>query len=147
MIEAAQAVSTKAEIQKRYEAFKAKGLKLNLTRGKPASDQLDLSNVLLSLPGVSDFTAEGATDVRNYGGLQGLIEVRRLFSGIMGAPADQIVVANNSSLALMHDCVVYSLLKGTCEGFAPWSKQPDIAFLCPVPGYDRHFKICEDYGK
>jgi DNA-binding transcriptional MocR family regulator len=146
MIEAAQAVSTKAEIQERYEAFKAKGLKLNLTRGKPASDQLDLSNVLLSLPGVSDFTAEGATDVRNYGGLQGLIEVRRLFSGIMGAPADQILVANNSSLALMHDCIVYALLKGTCDSKAPWSKQGDIAFLCPVPGYDRHFKICEDYG-
>ena len=147
MIEAAQAVSTtKAEIQKSYDAFKAKGVKLNLTRGKPASDQLDLSNELLGLPGTSDFTAEGATDVRNYGSLQGLVEVRRLFSGIMGAPADQIVVANNSSLALMHDCIVYSLLKGTCDSTAPWSKQGEIAFLCPVPGYDRHFKICEDYG-
>ncbi len=146
MIEAAQAVPTKAEIEQSYDAFKAKGLKLNLTRGKPASDQLELSNELLSLPGTSDYTAEGATDVRNYGGLQGLIEVRRLFSGIMGAPVDQIVVANNSSLALMHDCIVYSLLKGTCDSPAPWSKQGEIAFLCPVPGYDRHFKICEDYG-
>ena len=145
MIEAAQVAST-TEIQQSYEAFKAKGLKLNLTRGKPASAQLQLSNALLGLPGASDFTAEGATDVRNYGGLQGLIEVRRLFSGIMGAPADQIVVANNSSLALMHDCIVYSLLKGTCDSSAPWSKQGEIAFLCPVPGYDRHFKICEDYG-
>jgi hypothetical protein len=101
MIEAAHAVPTKTEIQKTYDAFKAKGLKLNLTRGKPASDQLNLSDGLLGLPGASDFNAEGATDVRNYGGLQGLIEVRRLFSGIMGAPAEQIVVANNSSLALM----------------------------------------------
>ena len=146
MIEAAQAVPTKAEIQQSYDAFKAKGLKLNLTRGKPASDQLELSNELLALPGTSDYTAESATDVRNYGGLQGLIEVRRMFSGIMGAPADQIVVANNSSLALMHDCIVYSLLKGTCDSPVPWSKQGEIAFLCPVPGYDRHFKICEDYG-
>ena len=146
MIEAAQAVPAKAEIQKTYDAFKAKGLKLNLTRGKPASNQLDLCNGLLALPGSSDFTAEGATDVRNYGGLQGLTEVRRLFSGILGAPADQIVVGNNSSLALMHDCIVYSLLKGTCDSAAPWSKQGEIAFLCPVPGYDRHFKICEDYG-
>ena len=146
MIEAAQAAPTKAEIQKSYDAFKAKGLKLNLTRGKPASDQLDLSNELLGLPGASDFAAEGAADVRNYGGLQGLIEVRRLFSGIMGAPAEQIVVANNSSLALMHDCITYSLLKGTCDSSAPWSEQGEIAFLCPVPGYDRHFKICEDYG-
>jgi len=146
MIEAAQALPTKAEAQKSYEVFKAKGLKLNLTRGKPASDQLDLSNELLRLPGSSDFTADGATDVRNYGGLQGLIEVRRLFSGILGAPADQIVVANNSSLALMHDSIVYALLTGTCDSVAPWSKQGEIAFLCPVPGYDRHFKICEDYG-
>jgi DNA-binding transcriptional MocR family regulator len=146
MIEAAQAVPTKAEVQKSYDAFKAKSLKLNLTRGKPASDQLDLSNELFALPGTADFTAEGATDVRNYGGLQGLIEVRRLYSGILGAPADQIVIGNNSSLALMHDCIVYSLLKGTCDSLAPWSKQGEIAFLCPVPGYDRHFKICEDYG-
>ena len=146
MIEAAQAISTKADLQKSYDAFKAKSLKLNLTRGKPASDQLDLSNQLFALPGAEDFTAEGATDVRNYGGLQGLVEVRRLYSGILGAPADQIVVGNNSSLALMHDCIVYSLLKGTCDSLAPWSKQGEIAFLCPVPGYDRHFKICEDYG-
>ena len=146
MIEAAQAVPTKAEVQQSYDAFKAKGLKLNLTRGKPASDQLELSNELLVLPGASDYTAESATDVRNYGGLQGLIEVRRMFSGIMGAPADQIVVGNNSSLAVMHDCIVYSLLKGTCDSPAAWSEHGEIAFLCPVPGYDRHFKICEDYG-
>jgi DNA-binding transcriptional MocR family regulator len=146
MIDTAQASPTKEDVQKHYDAFKAKGLKLNLTRGKPASDQLDLSTGLLALPGATDFTAEGATDTRNYGGLQGLAEVRRLFSGIMGAPADQIVVANNSSLALMHDTIVYSLLKGTCDSAPPWSKQGEIAFLCLVPGYDRHFKICEDYG-
>jgi DNA-binding transcriptional MocR family regulator len=143
MIEAA--IPAKAEVQKSYEAFKSKGLKLNLTRGKPASTQLDLSTDLLVLPGASDYMAEGATDCRNYGGLQGLAEARRLFSGMMGAPADQIIVANNSSLALMHDVIAYSLLKGTCDSPAPWSKG-EIAFLCPVPGYDRHFKICEDYG-
>ena len=142
----AQAAPAKPEALNAYEAFKAKGLKLNLTRGKPAAAQLDLSAELLALPGASDFTAEGATDCRNYGGLQGLIEVRRLFSGIMGAPPEQIVALNNSSLALMHDVIAYALLKGTCDSPAPWSKQGDIAFLCPVPGYDRHFKICEDYG-
>lgn len=133
-------------VREAYDAFKARNLKLNLTRGKPAAHQLDLSAALLSLPGPADFTAEGATDCRNYGGLQGLVEVRRLFSGIMGAPAEQLVVANNSSLALMHDTLVYALLKGTCDSAAPWSQQGPIAFLCPVPGYDRHFKICEDYG-
>jgi DNA-binding transcriptional MocR family regulator len=146
MIEAAQAVSTKEQAQQSYDAFKANGVKLNLTRGKPASDQLDLCAGLLTLPGAADFTAEGATDSRNYGGLQGLIEARRLFSGIMGAPPEQIVVGNNSSLALMHDCIAYSLLRGNCDSTAPWSKQGEIAFVCPVPGYDRHFKICEDYG-
>jgi DNA-binding transcriptional MocR family regulator len=134
------------QIQKDYAAFKSKGLQLNLTRGKPSTAQLDLSAELLSLPGSADYIAEGATDGRNYGGLQGLIEARRLFSGIMGAPPEQVFVANNSSLALMHDMVVYSLLKGTCDSAAPWSKGGEIAFLCPIPGYDRHFRICEDYG-
>jgi DNA-binding transcriptional MocR family regulator len=134
------------QIQECYNAFKAKGLKLNLTRGKPSSAQLDLSAELLLLPGPTDYVSEGPTDCRNYGGLQGLVEVRRLFSEIMQAPPEQVVVANNSSLAVMHDTIVFSLLKGVPDGSAPWSKQGEIAFLCPVPGYDRHFKICEDYG-
>jgi DNA-binding transcriptional MocR family regulator len=148
MTEAVRATSLASieEIQQAYHAFKARGLKLNLTRGKPSPAQLDLSAELLSLPGAFDHLAEGGTDCRNYGGLQGLAEARRLFSGVLGAPPDQVVVANNSSLALMHDVVVYSLLKGTCDTTLPWSKQGEIAFLCPTPGYDRHFKICEDYG-
>lgn len=137
---------TRQQIQASYDAFKARGLKLNLTRGKPAAAQLDFSNEMLALPGLSDYKAEDKTDCRNYGGLQGLPEVRKLFSGIMGAPAEQILAANNSSLALMHDSIVYSLLKGTCDSAKPWSQQGEISFLCPVPGYDRHFKICEDYG-
>jgi DNA-binding transcriptional MocR family regulator len=134
------------QLQEDYNGLKARGLKLDLTRGKPAPDQLALSNALLSLPGEADYVAEGAVDTRNYGGLQGLIEVRRLFSGLMGAAPEQIVAANNSSLALMHDTLVYALLKGTCDSKTPWSQQGEISFLCPVPGYDRHFKICEDYG-
>ncbi len=134
------------QLREDYDAFKAKGLKLDLTRGKPSPAQLDLSAALLSLPGEKDYVAEGATDTRNYGGLQGLIEARRLFASMMGAPPEQIIVANNASLGLMHDTIVYALLKGTCDSTAPWSKQGEISFLCPVPGYDRHFKICEDYG-
>jgi DNA-binding transcriptional MocR family regulator len=143
MTDVAQMPSTQS-IQESYAAFKAKGLKLNLTRGKPSSAQLDLSAALLSSP--VDYLAGDKTDCRNYGNLQGLAEARRLFSKLLGAAAEQVVVANNSSLALMHDAVVYSLLKGTCDSMAPWSKQGEIAFLCPVPGYDRHFRICEDYG-
>ena len=138
--------SVSQQLQESYNAFKAKGLKLDLTRGKPSSAQLELSNEMLSLPGSSDYLAEGATDCRNYGGLQGLAEVRRMFSGIIGAPAEQMVVANNSSLALMHDTMIFALLKGTCDSATPWSKQGEIAFLCPVPGYDRHFSICKEYG-
>ena len=133
-------------IEDSYQAFKARGLKLNLTRGKPSAAQCNLSADLLSLPGPADYVAEGAMDCRNYGGLQGLLEARKLFSGIMGAPAEQVVIANNSSLALMHDTIVYALLKGTCDSPVPWAQHGEIAFLCPVPGYDRHFTICQDYG-
>ncbi len=138
--------STLQQLRADYEAFKAKGLKLDLTRGKPSPAQLDLSNELLGLPGAADHAAEDGTDCRNYGGLQGLPEARRLFAGLVGAPAEQVVVGNSSSLAMMHDCVTYALLKGTGDGPAPWSKQGEVAFLCPVPGYDRHFTICRDYG-
>jgi len=131
--------------QERYEELKSKGLKLDLTRGKPSAAQLDLSSELLSLPGVDDYTADGA-DCRNYGGLQGLTEVRKLFSGILGAPAEQIVLGNNASLALMHDTISFALLKGMSDSVTPWSRQGEISFLCPVPGYDRHFAICEAYG-
>jgi len=134
------------ELREKYEAFRARGLKLNLTRGKPSAAQLELSEELMTLPGAGNYMAEGATDCRNYGGLQGLAEARRLFAGMLGAPPEQVVVANNSSLALMHDCVTYALLKGTCDSAIPWGKRGEIAFVCPVPGYDRHFRICEDYG-
>ena len=135
-----------SELKESYEALRKKGLKLNLTRGKPSPAQLDLSNGLLALPGEGKYMAEGATDCRNYGGLQGLAEARRLFAGMMGVPAEQVVVANNSSLALMHDCIAFALLKGMSDSTAAWGRQGEISFLCPVPGYDRHFRICEDYG-
>lgn len=136
----------RAGLRQEFEALKGQGLKLDMTRGKPASAQLDLSAEMLALPGNRDTTAEDGTDARNYGNLQGLAETRALFATLMGAPADQIVVANNSSLALMHDTIVYALLKGVPGGKGPWSKEEPISFLCPVPGYDRHFALCEGYG-
>ena len=137
---------TLQQIQTEYAALQALGLKLDLTRGKPSPEQLDFSAELLGLPGPTDFLAEGSVDVRNYGGLQGLPEARRLFSGLLGAPLGQIILGNNASLALMHDIVVFALLKGVPDGSVPWSQQGEIAFLCPVPGYDRHFRICEEHG-
>jgi len=135
------------QAHKAYEAFKATGVRLDLTRGKPSPEQLDLSNELLRLPGNGDFLQADGGDARNYyGSLQGLPEARELFSHMLGAPKEQIIIGNNSSLALMHDCIVYALLAGAIAGTEPWAKGGPVAFLCPVPGYDRHFSICEAYG-
>ncbi len=141
-----QRADLRATLREEYEALKAQGLKLDMTRGKPASEQLDLAAEMLALPGNRDTTAEDGTDARNYGNLQGLPETRALFAPVLGAPAEQIVVANNSSLALMHDVLVYALLKGVPGGEKPWGKQEPITILCPVPGYDRHFALCEGFG-
>lgn len=135
-----------ADVQRRYDAFARRGLALDLTRGKPSGAQLDLSNGLLDLPGADDFTAADGSDVRNYGGLQGLPELRALLAPLFGAPPAQFVLGDNSSLALMHDAVAFALLKGTVDGPRPWGREPRVAFLCPVPGYDRHFAICQDLG-
>lgn len=134
-----------AQIRQRYDAFAKRGVKLNLTRGKPSSRQLDLSNELLSLPGPADYTA-GNIDCRNYGELQGLPELRALLAPVFGVTPDRVIVGDNASLSLMHDAVAFSLLKGNCDSERPWSKEPRIAFLCPVPGYDRHFGICQELG-
>lgn len=135
----------RAGLRREHETLKAKGLRLDMTRGKPAPDQLDLAAEMLALPGNRDASAEDGTDARNYGNLQGLPETRALFAPVLGAPAGQVVVANNASLALMHDVIVYALLKGVPGGHGPW-KNETVEFLCPVPGYDRHFAICENYG-
>ncbi len=128
-----------------YDAFRARGLKLDMTRGKPAPDQLDLANDLLAFPGNGDYLSEAGDDARIYGVLQGLPEARALFAPMLGAPPGQIFVADNSSLAVMHDCIVWALLKGVPGSAAPWG-QAAPAFICPVPGYDRHFALCEEYG-
>ena len=130
----------------RYDAFARRGVKLDLTRGKPASTQLDLSADLLALPGVADYLAADGTDTRNYGLLQGLPELRAVLAPLFGLDPQHVVIGDNSSLGLMHDTIAYALLCGTGDGPGPWSKRPRLAFLCPVPGYDRHFAICQDFG-
>ena len=129
-----------------YEAFKARGLKLDMTRGKPSPEQLDLAAGMLGLAGNGDYVTQAGEDARNYGGQQGIAEVRALFTHLLDAPADQIVVGDNSSLAMMHDSIAWALLTGVPGSVKPWSKESDVAFLCPVPGYDRHFALCEAYG-
>ena len=134
------------QVRQRYDAFAMRGLKLDLTRGKPAAGQLDLSARLLTLPGPDDYLAADGTDTRNYGVLQGLPELRALLAPLFGATADQTILGGNSSLGLMHDAIAYALLQGTSDSARPWSREDRIAFVCPVPGYDRHFAICEDFG-
>ena len=129
-----------------YEAFRARGLKLDMTRGKPSPEQLSLSDAMLLPQGNRDTTTDAGEDARNYGGLQGLPEVRTLFGDALGLPPEAIVLGNNSSLALMHDCIVWALLKGVPGSERPWSRETAPAFICPVPGYDRHFAILEDFG-
>ena len=135
-----------AQAERDYAELQARGLKLDMTRGKPSPEQLDLATGMLALPGNRDHESEDGQDVRNYGGLQGLLEMRRLFSAVIDAPAEQIVIAENSSLAIMHDCIVWALLKGVPGGTAPWSQAEKPAFICPVPGYDRHYALCEEFG-
>ncbi|MEP7247832.1 MAG: aminotransferase class I/II-fold pyridoxal phosphate-dependent enzyme [Gammaproteobacteria bacterium] len=132
--------------RRRYEEFKQRGLRLDLTRGKPSPAQLDLASPLLRLPGEGDYLAADQTDCRNYGVLQGLPELRALLAPLFGAAPDQLVLGENSSLGLMHDTIVFALLTGASDSPRPWAKESRVALICPVPGYDRHFAICEQFG-
>ncbi len=114
-----------------YQDLAERGLSLDLTRGKPSPEQLDLSDDLLSLPGGRHTAADG-TDVRNYGGLQGLPELREIFAGVLQVPVAQLLAAGNSSLELMHDCLVHALLSVLPGAESRWVDQERIAFLCPV---------------
>ncbi|MEU7745885.1 aminotransferase class I/II-fold pyridoxal phosphate-dependent enzyme [Nonomuraea sp. NPDC049158] len=130
--------------QRDYAELVQRGLSLDLTRGKPSPRQLDLANDLLKLP--TSYKAADGTDGRNYGNLQGLSELRELFGPLLQVPAEQLVVGGNSSLAVMHDTIVHALLSKVPGAERRWVEEPEITFLCPVPGYDRHFTICERFG-
>jgi DNA-binding transcriptional MocR family regulator len=129
-----------------FEAFKAQNLKLNMARGKPSSEQLDLSAGLLdALPSTADLHDSAGTDLRNYGGLLGIPEARELFAQILEVSSAQVMVGNNSSLNLMYDTVSRSMSRGV-RGFKPWSRLDYVKFLCPAPGYDRHFAVSASFG-
>ncbi len=129
-----------------YDRLKTEKLTLDLTRGKPSPEQLDLSAELLSLPGADDYRDASGTDCRNYGGLTGLPELRAIFAELLNIPVENLIAGNNASLEIMHDLIVASLLHGTVGSPRPWSQEPVVKFLCPAPGYDRHFAITESYG-
>ena len=135
-----------AKVSREYEDLKARGLKLNMARGKPGKAQLDLVSDIFSLmQKPEDYVSDGI-DVRNYGELSGLSAARRLFAEILGCKPEQVFVGGNASLQLMYDTVSKAYTHGLLHSERPWCKEPVVKFLCPSPGYDRHFKVTESFG-
>ena len=144
---------TKEECQKelavvsaRYDALKKGDKKLDMSRGKPNPAQLDLSMAMLAQSPFELITTRKGTDVRNYGELAGVDECKELFADLLGLKQENIIMGGQSSLNLMYDSIVRALLLGVYGGSKPWGQQGQLKFLCPVPGYDRHFAICEEFG-
>lgn len=136
-----------ATLQEQYEEAKAKNLALDMTRGKPGSEQLDLTLPMLDLVTSSDYKTIGGADTRNYGGLDGIPEAKELFKEFLEVDStDEVVVGGNSSLTLMHDTIARCMSHGNSSSSTPWGKLEKVKFLCPSPGYDRHFSICEHFG-
>lgn len=136
----------KEALEAEYEKIKGLGLALDMSRGKPGADQLDLSMPMMDvLTSESMLKSENGMDLRNYGVLDGIPEAKELISGMIGCRADQVMVYGNSSLNIMYDQIARAMYDGIC-GNTPWSQQENIKFLCPVPGYDRHFTITEHFG-
>lgn len=133
-------VSKQAVLQKRYDEFKAMNLKLDMSRGKPGADQLELSSDLLNC---MDYIADGI-DLRNYGMLDGIPSCKKLFADLMGVESKNVIIGPNASLTLMFDYISQCYTHGA--GDKPWCQAGEIKFLCPVPGYDRHFTILEYFG-
>ena len=133
-------IAERSALEKRYNEFKAKGLKLDMSRGKPGADQLDLSS---GINGVKDFIENGV-DYRNYGILDGIPECKKLFADLMGVEPKNVIIGPNASLTLMFDYISQCYTHGA--GCAPWCTLESVKFLCPVPGYDRHFTILEHFG-
>lgn len=127
----------------RYQALSRHNLQLDMTRGKPAPEQLDLSDGILGVVGSSDCIGSDGTDYRNYGILTGIPEAKAFFAAYMEVEPDNIIVGGNSSLTMMYDAIAGAVLFGVPGGKGPWRDQEGVKFLCPVPGYDRHFAVCE----
>ena len=134
------------KVSAEYESWKAKGLKLNMARGKPSKKQLELSNSLLTVLSDPADCVDGGVDARNYGELKGLESARKLFADILGCKTSQVFAGGNSSLQLMYDTVSKAYTHGLLHSEKPWGKLDRVKWICPVPGYDRHFKVTESFG-
>lgn len=140
-----QLASLEAELNSQYESLKAQNLKLDITRGKPSAEQLSLSNNLDGILEGNYITAEGE-DTRNYGNLNGIAEVRRLGADMLDVPSDNVIAAGNASLTLMYICMLHACYYGARGPVNAWSNACKPKMICPVPGYDRHFALCENLG-
>ncbi|MDE5931409.1 MAG: aminotransferase [Lachnospiraceae bacterium] len=139
-------VLLKEELEKKFEEAKSKGLKLDMSRGKQSTAQLDMTMSIMDVfDADSVLKTEDGVDCRNYGLMDGIPEVKKLLGDMMGVPAQNVLVYGNSSLSVMYDTVCHSMTHGVM-GSTPWCKLDKVKFLCPVPGYDRHFKITEYFG-
>ena len=134
------------EVRAQYADLQAKGLKLDLTRGKPSSEQLDFGNELLELPGKDRFTDSSGGDVRNYGGGVGIPDIRNLWAEVLGVDPKLVIAGDSSSLNIMFDLVSFSYMFGNNDSARPWKDEEHVKWICPVPGYDRHFSITELFG-
>ncbi len=136
----------KQQAEAQYKELQAKGLKLDMSRGKPAPSQLDLTLDMLTHCLDGECISENGTDCRNYGVLDGIKEAKELCMPMLGVGEDEIIIGGNSSLQLMYDTITRAMLLGVLGGDKPWSKNEKVKFLCPAPGYDRHFAICQSLG-
>ncbi len=137
----------KTKLDTQYEVLKSRGLSLDLSRGKPGREQLDmLGGMLTAISSAEDCIGETGVDCRNYGVLDGIPEAKRLFSELLGIPVKNLIIGGNSSLNLMYDSIVRAMIYGVVGGEHPWGAQGKIKFICPAPGYDRHFAICQSLG-
>ncbi|MCM1298471.1 MAG: aminotransferase class I/II-fold pyridoxal phosphate-dependent enzyme [Firmicutes bacterium] len=141
-----QLAAEKKAVKAKYEEYKALGLKLDMSRGKPAPSQLDLTDEMLLHCLDGAHISENGIDCRNYGVLDGIYEAKRLFMPMLGVGRYEIIIGGNSSLCMMYDNIARAMLLGVLGGKKPWSKYEHVKFLCPAPGYDRHFAICESMG-
>ncbi|MBW2466029.1 MAG: aminotransferase class I/II-fold pyridoxal phosphate-dependent enzyme, partial [Deltaproteobacteria bacterium] len=136
----------KEKLLVRYATFQEKKLTLDMTRGKPSPEQLDLAMEMLSGEISGEYLTQNGVDCRNYGGLDGIAEAKKLFAEYMEVAEDEIIVGDSASLKMMHDTIMGAMVYGMVNSDRPWGQLPKVKFLCPSPGYDRHFAVCQYLG-